>query len=252
MPANADLLYGKIALSRGFCTAEQIEKCVELQAAESGNIPLGQILLREGYLGPDDHVEVIDTQRRNFGKANEEGETKEEALLGRMAIRDGLLTQEQLNVGLRLQAKEQDDRTLGEILIEAGFLKVTQVITLLAGQQKKVMNCPECVLSFTVTTITKSTAIKCPKCKEPLKEGKPDGTMGTDAEFATMEFRAVESNLKVEPKKKPVLEAVPVRGRRIQIICRICKKSFRAAPDSTGRVTCTHCRITFVHKRGRS
>ena len=60
-------------------------------------------------------------------------------------------------------------------------------------QQKRLMSCPSCRLSFTVLSLSQGKQVHCPRCKGPLREGKPTESTRTDAEFATQVLRAVKA-----------------------------------------------------------
>jgi serine/threonine protein kinase/ribosomal protein L37AE/L43A len=64
--------------------------------------------------------------------------TVQDRLLGRIALAYGMVTQEQLNLCLNLQAKGQANRPLGELLLEKKFISPEQRTRLLALQKKHV------------------------------------------------------------------------------------------------------------------
>src|SRR5262245_66569268 len=94
---------------------------------------------------------------------------KEAVLFGKLAIKLGLVTPDEVNECLRFQAEPGETRSLGEILVERGFLTTIQVKDILEKQLKKIMSCPTCKLSFTVLTLSEGKRIDCPKCKGTLK-----------------------------------------------------------------------------------
>src|SRR5688572_19864967 len=171
MPADQDLLYGRIAVELGFCTEKQVEHCLQLQNASSAPMSLGHHLVREGFLTEDQHSKVIERQRRNLSyKAPGAAVPKSELLFGRLAIREGFATEEQVNAALREQGRPGERRTLGEVLKARGVLSHAQVTQLLSRQSKWVMRCPKCAVSFTVHSTSKSpTKAACPRCKGLLQ-----------------------------------------------------------------------------------
>ncbi len=62
--------------------------------------------------------------------------SKRDALLGRMAVEKGLISQAQLEASLHEQERTPD--TLGEILVRHGTLKADELRSLLAEQEKRV------------------------------------------------------------------------------------------------------------------
>ena len=246
MPASDDLLFGKIALSKQFCTQEQIDECVELQSGESPQPPLGELLLYKGYLTPEQHAEILKEQQKNL--QSEDPATKrrkEDLLFGKLAVREGLVTEDQVNDCLRRQAAHQGDpRSLGEVMVDRGFLSPDQVKHLLARQQKRIMSCSRCRLSFTVLTISQGKSVACPRCKLPLREGKPTDSVRTDAEFATQMLRAVKAELPLP--LKPETRRVPAVAKKVKVTCVVCDKEFEELVDTTGRVRCPACHTTFT------
>jgi DNA-directed RNA polymerase subunit RPC12/RpoP len=249
VPASEDLLFGKIALAKKFCTKEQIDECLELQATEDPPPPLGELLLYKGFITPEQHDEILKEQRKNLQSEDPlTRRRKEDVLFGKLAVREGLVTEEQVNEGLRLQASHPGDpRSLGEVMIDRGFLTPDQVKQLLAKQQKRIMSCSRCRLSFTVLTISQGRSVACPRCKMPLQEGKPSDSTRTDAEFATQVFRAVKSELPVH--LRPDTRKVPaISPKKVKITCVICDQAFEGLLDATGRVRCPGCQTTFTPK----
>ncbi len=244
MPSNEDLLFGRIALTNRFCTREQIDECARLQAREPDPPPLGEILLYKGYLTPEQHAKVLEIQKENLGAIDPVlKKHKESVLFGKLAVRENLLTEEQANECLRLQGRQGETRSLGEIMIAKGYLSAPQVKELLAKQQKRIMTCPACRLSFTVLSLSEGKKVDCPRCKAPLKEAKPGGPTSTDAEFATQVLKAVKTS--VPPSARPDSRKIPAVPRIVKVACVICDKKFQGALDSTGRVRCPDCHTTF-------
>lgn len=152
----------------------------------------------------------------------------EDLILGKLAVRDGICTQEQIDECLRVQANGREAAPLGDILLYKGYLTEIQLKGLLSRQQKKVMACPACGLRYTVLTLSGGTSARCPKCKGPLSE-TPAALVRTDAEIAT--------------RRIPVIP--PPTGPLVDLVCIICDHHFKGGPDSAGRVRCPACQSTF-------
>lgn len=245
MPANEDLLFGKIAVARGYCTQAQVDECLLIQSYEESPPPLGDILLYKGYLTPEQHREILGEQMRQL--AEEDPLTrapKEAALFGRLALREKLITPAQLNECLRIQGQAGEKRSLGEIMIDRGYLTPEQVKDLLARQRKRIMTCAKCSLSFTVMSISEARDVLCPRCRQPLQEARPDAPARTDAEFSTMVLRRVKADL--PPSMKSASRQMPAMRRTVKTTCVICDKTFEAPLDATGRVRCPECHTTFT------
>ncbi len=245
MPANEDLLFGKIAVAKGYCSQAQIDECILMQTYEDSPPPLGDILLYKGYITTEHHKEVLATQMRQMAEEDPATKTsKEAALFGKLAVREKLLTPDQLNECLRLQAREGETRSLGEIMVAQGYLSAEQVKALLSHQLKRIMSCPACKLSFTVLSISEAKHVECPRCKKPLQEAQPGSPTRTDAEFSTMVLRAVKAG--IPSPVKPITRQMPAVVRNVKTTCVICDKSFEGPLDATGRARCPDCHTIFT------
>jgi protein-arginine kinase activator protein McsA len=247
MPSDNSLLFGKIALSRGYCTQEKLDWALAIQSTSKDHLPLGRILVNEGYLTEDQHSEILTLQRKNM-KAVDTLQKKQRGslLFGKLAVREGFLTAAEANECLREQAKEGEKRSLGEIMVSKGYLTSQQVTAILAKQYKKIMSCPACRLSFTVLTISKERKIDCPRCKGPLADGKPSDSMRTDGEFATRTLLAAKREAPPDPLAES--RVIPPNSIKLRLTCTICGHPFEGVLDSTGRVRCPSCQTTFVPK----
>jgi transcription elongation factor Elf1 len=247
MPASGELLFGKIAVREGFCKQAQVDEGIRLQLQlQSPHQPapkIGEILLERGHITPEQHARVLEIQKQNLDLVDPlVRQHKESVLFGKVAVKQGLVTQEELNECLRIQADEGERRSLGEILIEKGYLTAVQVKDLLGRQLKRIMSCPACRLSFTVLSMSEGKKIDCPKCKGPLNEGKPSESTRTDAEFATQVIRAVRAGV-VPPGPAPAKGPTALRKK---FTCVICDHEFQAVLDPAGRVQCASCHTTFT------
>lgn len=250
MPASRELLFGKIAVTLKFCTQDQVDECARLQLQmQSPHRPapkLGEIMVDKGYLTREQSAKVLETQRANLDLVDPLMQKRKEAVLfGKLAVREGLCTQEEVNECLRLQAREGEKRSLGEIMVAEGCLTSVQVKELLGRQLKKIMSCPACRLSFTVLTLSEGKRIDCPKCKAPLRDGKPTDSTRTDAEFATQSVRVVRAGM---PAPKVDSRVIPAPAKKVKVACVVCDQAFEAPLDSTGRVRCPACQTTFTPK----
>lgn len=103
--------------------------------------------------------------------------SKPEILFGRLAIKLGIATKEQIQESLReqdeMRGKGREYR-LGQIMIMKGFLTIEQVEALLKHQHKTILQCPRCTTQFNVEGYLPGMKIKCKRCgqatiKEPGK-----------------------------------------------------------------------------------
>lgn len=163
----------------------------------------------------------------------------EDALLGRLAVRGGFCSQEQIDECVRLQAASRSPAPLGDLLQFKGYLTASQLKDLLSRQHKKIMTCPPCRLSYTVLTLSEGKSARCPRCKGSLLEASPQGPTRTDAEINTQRMRTVPS---------PV-PAAPGQAKKAGMVCVVCDQRFDWTPDASGRVRCPACQSTFTSKR---
>jgi uncharacterized CHY-type Zn-finger protein len=249
MPSDSDLLFGKLAVSMGFCTQEGIDACLLVQAGSPDRLPLGRVLINEGHITENQHSQILTEQRKNMNAIDPLLKRQRESILfGKLAIREGLLSTAQVNECLQQQATMGDTRSLGEIMVSKSMLTFKQVQDLLSRQQKRIMTCPACKMSFTVMSISQGKKIvACPRCKGPLNEGGAAGTVATDAEFATQVMQAAKGQ--APPGARNETRVMRAQGGSIITTrCVICDQKLRGVLDSTGRLRCPSCHSTFVPK----
>jgi hypothetical protein len=247
MPADEDLLFGKIAVGEGYCTQAQIDECIRIQSYDKSSTALGELLVFKGYITAAQHARVLELQKKNFQAMDPLARKRKEAqLFGKLAVREGLITEEEVNDCLREQGREGETRTLGEILVAKGYLSIEKVKELLGKQLKKVMTCPACDLSFTVLTLSQGKQIDCPRCKGPLRDGKPTRSLRTDAEFATQTLRTVKAGM--PDGARTDTRVVPASAKVVKAKCVICDHKFEGPLDSTGRLRCPSCNTSFSPK----
>jgi len=249
MPSDSDLLFGKLAVSMGFCTQEGIQACLLVQAASIQRLPLGRVLINEGHITETQHSLILAEQRKNMNAIDPLLKRQRESILfGKLAVREGLLTAAQVNECLQQQATMGDTRSLGEIMISKSMLSYKQVQGLLSRQQKRIMTCPACKMSFTVTSISQGKkVVSCPRCKGPLSDGKSSESSGTDAEFATQVMQAAKHE--APPGARNETRVMHAKGGPIITTrCVVCDQKLRGVLDSTGRLRCPACHSSFVPK----
>jgi hypothetical protein len=233
MPADQDLLFGRIAVDLGFCTAAQVDACLAIQATSGRPMSLGHHLVQEGHLTEDQHSQVLERQRRNLGRPDPASRApKEDVLFGRLVVREGLASQEQVNAALREQGRPGDRRTLGEVLLARGVLTREQVKQVLGMQSKWVMRCRRCSITLTVHSTSRNPSkVVCPRCKGPLEpESARMAPPATEAEIETSTRHPLPSRPKADPGGN----------------CRVCNHNVVSMPASDGRVECLACRVRFV------
>lgn len=214
--------FGEIAVSLGFCTPEQIRRCLEIQGDTTENLSLGNSLLREGFISREQYSEVLEVLRSSLKKVvhppddqvpsaapesspNPEIPTtddREDDLLGQLALRQGWLTAAELKACLQGEKPGAPRRALGEILVARGYLTPGRAKDLLARVSRRSMCCRRCEKTFTVLSIANSREISCPKCHGRLEDGKlPDRRPSKDP-LATQTVRVVSKTLKSSRRRR--------------------------------------------------
>lgn len=208
--------FGEIARSLGFCTSDQIGRCLIIQRDTAENLSLGQSLLREGFISGEQYSQVLKLLRSSLKKHPQipddkyrsvkpgdspkpeapTAEDREDDLLGTLAVRKGWLTSADLQACMKGEKPGAPRRPLGEILVARGYLTPARAQELLARVSRRPMFCRRCDKSFVVLSIVHSREVSCPKGHGPLEEGKlPDRQPSKDP-LATQTFRVVSQSLK--------------------------------------------------------
>lgn len=136
MPSDADLLFGQIALRKGYLNQSALEGILAEQSEleKDGIIaPLGKVLLTKNLLRPE-QVEAI-LAEQSYSEIREEDKR-----LGVLAIKNGLVTEEQIQKALRRQKGEFQSGgkpgRLGDYLQELGFIDAQQVQAIVRLQER--------------------------------------------------------------------------------------------------------------------
>ncbi len=194
MPLREELLLGKIAIEMGLLTKEQLDKAVAIQEEQVPSPPLGELLVDKGFLKKE-HLDVaLAAQRERFqAKADYSDARLENILFGRLVVHLGLVTQEQVNECLRIQAKVEDEVEvrLGEILVKKGYMSRDGVRKLLSIQNKKILYCRKCSDQVNVVGFQSNQTYTCPHCGGPLEvPATPDSLDARGTVIITKEMHA--------------------------------------------------------------
>jgi DNA-directed RNA polymerase subunit RPC12/RpoP len=245
--SDQDLFFGKIAVNRRFCTQAQLDKCRILQANSRDRVPLGQLLRSEGYITGEQHDTILTMQRRSLSGAFDPVNkvSKQSILLGKLAVRENLMAEADVNACLRIEAQERGRRTIGQIMVAEGYIGGAELKALLAKQEKRTMSCVPCGLLFTVISMSLSKVVACPRCKGSLIDARPKAK--TDAQIETRVSHKIlkENAKKVRPNTLPVATKPSESVRMVKMNCPMCAKDFQEPVDSKGRVDCPHCLSSF-------
>jgi predicted Ser/Thr protein kinase/Zn finger protein HypA/HybF involved in hydrogenase expression len=167
MPSPQDLLIGRIALANRMITREQLDQCLSIQEKAPAPVALGEVFVQQGVLSKDQVERLLVAQRKLRMSSGDmpSVQREREALFGRMVVKKGLATEEQVNACLReqeLDAGQRLHRNLGQMLVDKGILTRDQVRQVLAEQQKVIVTCTGCGARFNAPSLTNLP--RCPKC----------------------------------------------------------------------------------------
>ncbi|MEK7270970.1 MAG: protein kinase [Planctomycetota bacterium] len=142
MASRAELLFGRIALQRGYLTQEQLQSALRLQGGARAGVHLGRILIEQGALSLDQVKRIIEDQKRRAGAsppavALPPLPAAQDGRIGRLAVEMRFTTAVRVQEAMRVQAQEAArgaNRKLGEILIATGALSAEQLGQILNHQ----------------------------------------------------------------------------------------------------------------------
>ncbi len=161
---------GRLALSRGFCTEQQLVECMYEWGKASSGSSLLTLLVEKGYVTPEQEAQLLGKEP---GAKPSPPKKKGEGFFGDIAVRKGFTTRERLNECLEEQKKK--GIPLGALMVMKGYLTLKQVEEITGAQKTKIVHCPGCKLAFSLKTVTESAKVACPKCKKPLRDGPLGG-----------------------------------------------------------------------------
>ena len=169
---RADGLFGQIALKLKILTREQLQDALELQRYSQDHKPLGVLLMEMGHVTDKDLDKIVEVQRSILSQASLRQKTvREDNLFGKVAIRMGFCTEEQLGECLALQEQLPKERfmRLGDILVIKGYLTVQQVKRISDTQKGLIVYCPKCDHQYNVVMFRPGASLQCYRCGSALK-----------------------------------------------------------------------------------
>ena len=186
--ATAEVLFGKIALLLGFITRDQIQEVVSVQTSQAKrDRKIGELLVDRGHMTLEDVERVLEEQHVYLSMPHPRLPNKlSEALMGRMALKYGYLTEEQLNECLCVQEALKDDgdsTRLGEILVKRQLMSPEDVASVLRMQKLQIKSCPRCSCQFNALLGELQKMEACPKCGAPLSVGEFPNSIAVDGDL---------------------------------------------------------------------
>lgn len=175
---ESDLILSKIAVELGLVTQAQVDACLregieDPKAAGGSSWPLGDLLLRRGFLSVEGRIQVLKTHTERLQKAMQGSAKKEDILFGRLCVAKKFATPAEVNECLELQQRMTKERKggelmtvmrIGELMIERGYLTPDQVKLILQEQRKFLVRCPGCGRQFNVVGLKTGQQFPCKKC----------------------------------------------------------------------------------------
>lgn len=171
---ESDLILARIAVELGLVTQAQVETCLreataEPEPAASTHWPLGDLLVRRGFLSEEGRVKVERTHAERLAGAAR----REEVLFGRISVLKKYASPAEVNECLELQKRMTENRgsgdpmtapRIGELMIERGYLTPDQVKEVLREQRKFLARCTACGRQFNVVGLAPGQTFTCKKC----------------------------------------------------------------------------------------
>lgn len=192
-----DLLFGRMAVSRGFLTQTQLQDCVQFQKAQAAGCPLGLVMIDKGYLTAEQLQELVSAQKEAFQNVDPARLQKiEDSIFGQIAIRENMVDREDVNGALRDQAIAEETgfpRRLGELLVERGCMTPAQVEQVLAIQRRRILLCERCGAQFNVETMASGTKFKCGSCQALLEVPEVPASAETANRMPDLEAAVAEN-----------------------------------------------------------
>lgn len=182
LPSENERL-ARIVLAEGFCTRDQIDRCLRIQSNTNEHLSLGQSLLREGFLTSDQYSRVLMLVRQGYkqdrddsaARRAEEGleagrasarQGQEDRVLGAIAVNEGWVSAAQLKACMDESSRSR--RPLAESLVALGYLEPARVQAIVARLERSERTCTSCGATLSVVRLPTAVPVRCPRCRTSL------------------------------------------------------------------------------------
>lgn len=158
------------ALRRGWVDPDRMRQALAEQASGDTPRPLGTILVANGWLTPARFQELLE----DFGsQAIEAARVRMEELpLGRILVEKGIVTAEQVQECVKLQAEAAAGSAgyarLGDLLVEKGYATAEAIAHALAYQGKTILACEQCGRRVNMSGFDPARVYTCSPCQGEL------------------------------------------------------------------------------------
>jgi tetratricopeptide (TPR) repeat protein len=204
MAMSSDLLIGRMALERGLLSEAQLAECLSDQrGTPQATLPV--IMLRKGLIKQGDLDSLIEEHKKRLADALELSDPKlEDALLGRLLIKQGLVKEAQLYECLRSQAEMGEaghkSPRLGEILVRKGFLSTDPgALPSPTPSRRDTFVCPSCNAHFSTAGTDASKKYTCKQCGGVLERQEK---MGETTESLRIDMPEEAAKVAKDPKRQ--------------------------------------------------
>lgn len=168
-----ELLFGRIAVLLGYVKEEQLEECIGIQENLPFSTTIGELMLKKGYLNGEQVKKVLAIQEEVLREPSpkDPSHALADTLFGRIAVQYGYISRERLNECIRQQALRRNggrDISLGELMVEKGYLTPAQVLNILRYQGAKILICRSCGMRINLYGYDEDSRYICRKCDTEL------------------------------------------------------------------------------------
>jgi hypothetical protein len=176
----------RIVIAEGFCTRDQVDRCLRIQSSTDERLSLGQSLLREGFLTREQYSRVLVLLRQGYKRENdtaivriaerrvEEGRAsarqgQEDRVLGGIVVAEGWISADQLKVVVEEATKRR--RSLAETLVSLGYLESARIEAILGRLERMDLSCGACGATLSILRLPTEKSVHCPRCRGLLTPG---------------------------------------------------------------------------------
>ncbi len=181
-----DILFGAIAVHENLVTHEQLARCLGDQ--QKRHRLLGEIMVENGFLTPDQVQIVLDIQRVNVADRIENPHAG--GLFGQLAVLSGFCAPDDVVSAVRRQTELEGLHRkvrIGQVMLQSGWLSPDQFAEVLRQQEKYMLRCAGCGAWYFVEGLGQTSRLFCRKCHRVTPLPVLPGSNADAPEFAARE-----------------------------------------------------------------
>ncbi|MFC1588202.1 hypothetical protein ACFL54_07825 [Planctomycetota bacterium] len=129
---DPSLLFGKIAVKNQMLTEILVDEGLTIQRefeASGVKKTVGEIFLEKGYLSKNEVDAIVAMQSKYLSRCRD-------VLFGKIAVKNGLVTKEQVVSCLEIQNNSRKHDRIGEIMVDQGYLSYPDYCAILKAQTR--------------------------------------------------------------------------------------------------------------------